>query len=356
MKKVLYFGWIGFNNLGDELMWDVFKSNFILYLNNSDYHLIPSNVNIKVDDYSLYDTLVLGGGSLLLPGYIDMLYKAKKKGKDIIIWGSGYDWAERRFVKILKEGTMPHYLFDQETEDQLAGIAGSAKYFGVRGPLTYSLLNTIGIDITKVQLSGDPGFLIKPEMLTIPSPIQEWNKNEKVIAINWGTSNNNIYGRQEERLENTIADVCKGLIAEGYKLYMYIVWDKDIEPSKKLYEKINSPRNIILDTNMYTAGELATILKGCYFSINLKLHANVISAVAPIPFICLGYRFKCYDLMESLNLSNLIIATDVPNIKQEIYDAIEIIKANYSDITANLSSIATIYRERVLKPFKEKAF
>jgi len=25
MKKVLYVGWIGFGNLGDELLWHVFK-------------------------------------------------------------------------------------------------------------------------------------------------------------------------------------------------------------------------------------------------------------------------------------------------------------------------------------------
>jgi hypothetical protein len=41
-KKVLYIGWIGFNNLGYELLWNVFKRTFIEYLSNNEMVILAS--------------------------------------------------------------------------------------------------------------------------------------------------------------------------------------------------------------------------------------------------------------------------------------------------------------------------
>jgi hypothetical protein len=91
MNSILYLGWLGYNNLGDELMREIFKELCGEYLGNK-YKVTPSPPDIRLDDIEEYDTIVLGGGSILLPDYINWVHQAMEMDKKIVVWGSGYDW------------------------------------------------------------------------------------------------------------------------------------------------------------------------------------------------------------------------------------------------------------------------
>jgi polysaccharide pyruvyl transferase WcaK-like protein len=351
MKRILYIGWLGSKNIGDELMWEVFNDLCSEYLDLSKYEIIPSNFRMNLEDTDPYDCIILGGGSLLLPGYIKILHQFMKKGKQVLIWGCGYDWADKEYIKIIEDAKIPSYLFDDKTETLLIDIVNNANYIGVRGPLTYALLKSAGVNINKVEICGDVGLLLKYKTIPSFSPILEWKGKDKIIAINWGTSNNNIYGKNESDLEDQLVCTCKTLLKQGYKIYMYVLWGGDIEPSKRLYNKIDSYSNIMLDTNMYAGGELLSILKLCSLSINLKLHANILSTIAEIPFVCLGYRFKCFDYVKSLDLNELIIATDSKSIEYNILKTIAYINLNELMIQQKLASYRNLYKERLMTPF-----
>lgn len=59
-EKVLYLGWIGFKNLGDELLWELFKQHFDGRYHAESVELIPSKPGVPVNDMNLYDTVILG--------------------------------------------------------------------------------------------------------------------------------------------------------------------------------------------------------------------------------------------------------------------------------------------------------
>lgn len=351
MRKILYLGWLGFNNIGDELMWEIFRDLCNEYLDLAKYEIIPSKSNVDLKNIAPYDCIILGGGSLLLPGYIDILHQSLKQGKQVMVWGSGYDWADKSFIKIIEDAKIPSYLFSNKTEMQLFDIVKNANYIGVRGPLTYSLLKLSNVDINKVEICGDVGLLLKNKAIPSFSPILQWKDKDKIIAINWGTSYNRIYGKNESKLEDQLACTCKTLLIQGYKIYMYVLWGQDIQPSKKLYNKINSKSDIILDTNIYTGGELVSILKQCSLSINLKLHGNILSTVAEIPFVCLGYRFKCFDYIKSLDLNELIVPTDSNSIEPDILKTIDYIELNRLIIQQKITSNISLYKKRLMTPF-----
>ncbi|MDQ1004181.1 polysaccharide pyruvyl transferase WcaK-like protein [Neobacillus niacini] len=67
-------------------------------------------------------------------------------------------------------------------------------------------------------------------------------------------------------------------------------------------------------------------MQKCTFTINLKLHANVLSAVAGIPFIALGYRFKTFDFAISIGLGDLVVPTDDSNIHRSILNLVDYIE------------------------------
>lgn len=353
MKKILYIGWLSYNNLGDELMWEIFNNLCKSYL-GSDYQVIhTSTINITLKDMNNYDTIVLGGGSILLPECIDSVHHAIEMNKKVIIWGSGYDWAERQFVDLLESSSMSFCLYSDKTKLQLIDIVNKSKYTGVRGPLTYSLLKSANVNMEKVCLSGDPGLLLKSGEFPAKCLKIKSNSEDKIVALNWGTSYNKIYGKDEKYVENQLAELCKMLLAQNYKIYMYVMWPEDISFSKSLYNKIESTNNVILDTNLHSAEELLRILQQCSLSINFKLHGNIISAAAGLPFVCLGYRFKCFDFIKSMDLNELIVSTDEKLIIEDIQRAIEFINSNRCLISDKLLKYKDLYSKRLLRPFEE---
>lgn len=356
MKKLLYIGWLGKNNIGDELMWDIFIDMCDRYGVSQKYEIIPNSKDSNLNNLVNYDAVVLGGGSLLLPGYIEWLYTAYKAGAKIFIWGSGYDWAEKDYIQSLMNENTPAYLFPDDTEIMLEELIPNCEFVGVRGPLTYNLLKKSFLNPDDFIQSGDPGFALKEQPLESYMPITTINSNERIIGINWGSSFNNIYGRNEEHVSDELARVCNYLIDNGYTLYLYIMWDKDLNTFLEFYKKIKPSKNVIIDTNVYSGGQLLSVLKKCYFTINFKLHGNITSATANTPFICLGYRFKCFDMAKSLGCDNLIVSTDAKDIYSELIQCIKYLTENYDDVKTTLNKYVTEYKANVELPFSRDLF
>lgn len=356
MKKLLYIGWLGQNNTGDELMWDIFKDLCDKYKVSDNYNILNNLQHGNLNDLSGYDVVVLGGGSLLLPGYIDMIYNGLNLGCKVFVWGSGYDWAEKEFVSSLIKTNTPSYLYPDETELILEELVPKCEFFGVRGPLTYSILEKSFIDISNLIISGDPGFALKEKPLEDYMPISSLNENDKIVALNWGTTYNRLYGEDEEKIEDDLAKICDYLIEKGYKVYLYLMWDEDMKSFMNLCKKIKPSNNLIVDRNVYSGGQVLSILKRCVFSINLKLHGNITSATANVPFICLGYRFKCFDFVKSIGCDKLIIPTDSNDIYSDLINKIDYVNENYDEIKLTMKTYIDDYKTKIELPFSKNLF
>ena len=356
MKKLLYIGWLGQNNIGDELMWDIFLDLCEKHGVSEKYKIVNNFEDSDLNNLPTYDVVVLGGGSLLLPGYIEILYRSFQSGSKIFIWGSGDVWAEKDYIVSLIEENTPAYLFPDDSEIILQEIIPNCEFVGVRGPLTYNLIKKSFVDISKLIISGDPGFALQEQPLVDYMPITTLDSADKIVAVNWGSSLNKIYGNDEDSVSDELAKVCNYLIDKGYKVYLYIMWEQDLKPFLDFYKKIKPSDNLIVDTNIYSGGQLMSLLKRCEFSINFKLHGNITSAVANSPFICLGYRFKCFDFVKSIDCDKLIVPTDSKKLYDDILDCINYINNNYDDIKNTIKHNIDSYKEKIEIPFRENLF
>ncbi|MDP9743320.1 UNVERIFIED_ORG: polysaccharide pyruvyl transferase WcaK-like protein [Bacillus sp. B2I3] len=346
LKKVLYIGWIGFGNLGDELLWNVFKELNKHYNYSTKIEIVPSLPGVDINHTEEYDTVILGGGSLLLPGYMAALKQAIDLGKDVFIWGSGLDWITKEQLDIINSGqslslektfTEKDIILFRETLEKAA-------FVGVRGPITKKVLETFGITSDKIKLIGDPGILLNP-----PAVIR---KKEKIAAINWGTTFNRLYGQDEAAIENALLQVSRKLIKSGYKILLYVVWGSDREASKRLYDKLNDPLNVTYDPSLYSEEELIEKLSVCSLSINFKLHANILSLAGNVPCIALGYRFKVFDLFQSLGLENLVVSTDSDTLALDIMEGIREIELNNEKIIEQYKNRKEQFSPLIIEPIK----
>ncbi|MBB6675166.1 polysaccharide pyruvyl transferase family protein [Cohnella nanjingensis] len=356
MRKILYLGRIGFNNFGDELMWRLFKTLADRHLPADQYEIIPSLPGVEIKEVSGYDTVVLGGGSLLIPGYVDILCQAVERGKRVLIWGSGYDCINRQ--KSEDAGVeIPDRLQESDAYcGRLATAIHGAAYCGVRGPWTLEYLKNQGILPHRITESGDPGLLAAALAGEPEAGASQARERERWIGINWGTAYNRIYGANEARVEEQLVEASRALLREGCKLYYYVVWGPDQAACRRLYERVGDPDRTVFDPNVYNEQGYLKLLGGFDASVNLKLHANVMSAAAGVPFVCLGYRFKSYDFMHALQLPEFVLPTSDSKLGERLAPLALRAIADRERIAARVDVHRRIARARLTAPFAVKLF
>ncbi|WP_235827903.1 polysaccharide pyruvyl transferase family protein [Brevibacillus migulae] len=349
MKKILYVGWIGFNNLGDELMWHVFRDLAEKHLDPAQAEVIPSLPKIDLKNLNPYDTVVLGGGSLLIPGYVDVVHKAVQLKKNVVIWGSGYDSLEPVTLDENGAFSLPPVQPNERMRHMLDEIGEHASFFGIRGPLTYQYLQQLGVR-AKPIISGDPGMLLLPQ-----TPVEAIDlAGKSIIGINWGTSYNRIYGKNEAVVEEALTEAAKALIKDGHHIYLFAMWGPDREAIKRLYKKIAAPDHTTLDLTLHNHVELMKRISGFQATINFKLHANVISAAAGVPFVCLAYRFKCLDFACSLGAPETIVSTDHAQLQQEILTRTQEVLQNRDTLAAKIKAQQKAIMQELEQPFLQQ--
>ncbi|GBF75948.1 hypothetical protein PA598K_04384 [Paenibacillus sp. 598K] len=360
MKSILYIGWVGFNNLGDELMFDIFKR----YVSESkqDFKLTPVNNEAHELWYTSmtdYDYVVLGGGSLIgdpvhpfAPYLFECLAAAIQANRKVIIWGSGMDWLPRSVLSsLLANETEPLHLPDPVLA-HVREVFTQSYWCGVRGPLTQSLLASIGIP--GIRISGDPAFLMPP-----PQTEQDATSDrlvQPIIGVNWGTAHNRIYGSDEAHVEEALVEVLRDLQAQGYTLYFYTMWELDLEHAQRLHDKLADSGKTVFDPHIHHQDTFVNLLSQFEYTINFKLHASYISLAARVPFIALGYRFKVYDFAHSVDMAHYVVDMDALDLKEQLLQKASVIPSIRAALVETMTSAQQRYAERIAEPFRLKLF
>lgn len=361
LKKVLYVGWIGYQNLGDELMFDLFKQQFLKL--DGSYKLESANIEhqfLKNVSFKEYDLIVLGGGSILSrepyfvhPYTVDILHQALSLNKKIMIWGTGIDWVPKSYIQQLENHEEIPLVVSDDFKLKTREVFEESAWVGVRGPLTSKVLQNFGVK--NIQVSGDPGFLLTNRNLD-GDQVPPFHHHEKVIGVNWGTTYNFIYGQNEIEVENQLARALNQLIDQGYKVYLFIVWNADLEAAERLYSKLHNKQSAILDKTLYNQEELMNIIQHFAFTINFKLHANYLSLASHVPFIALGYRFKVFDFIKSVDLEDYIISTDQDDITEQILHLEPKIMKDQTAIISKMKMFQSLYSKRIRVPFENHLY
>lgn len=350
MKKILYLGWIGYNNLGDDLLWHIFRHLATKYFNQNEVKIIPSLPSLNISNLQPYDTVVLGGGSLIAPTYIKILYKALQLGKKVIIWGSGIDRIAEAHLKQMntEKQTLPLTRFSGNEVQMLKEVFANASFTGVRGPYTKKILERYGVKSEQIQIIGDPALLLQP--------INRLEKKKNLIGINWGSTMNNIYGGSEAKVKKHLVNAMNQLMNEGYEFFLYSVWKDDLVPCQKLYQQLNAPEHVFFNKKLYSEQELMSELSACTLTINFKLHPNLLSLSAGTPAIALGHRFKVFDLFHSLDFAKYVISTSFDKLDEEIIHRVEQVVKNRDKIITKYNEKQTNFQRFIEEPFINKLF
>lgn len=288
-KNIGYIGWIGHGNLGDEVMYQAICAKWAD--TNLIHYAYPRReerlARFGLSGFPFFSGVLLGGGTLISPGFIDLVRTALNQGVPIFTLGTG----------VGSSG------YEQPIEVDLGEwktLLPRFQRLGVRGPLSQQRL--LKQNIEKSEIIGDIALsLSQPRLFPAADPPE--------FLVNVALPDGDAYGGGEYRNVAALEAVIKALTKEGWRPIPIAMAEKDIAPTQAL---INAASAFPATTERVTsAGRFFELARACSLTIAVRLHTAILSACVGVPPLMLGYRDKCMDFMESVELGEWYVDLNV---------------------------------------------
>jgi polysaccharide pyruvyl transferase WcaK-like protein len=310
-KKLIYYGFLGDGNFGDEMVFmatkNLFKDCVVIPYQRHMPFMIKLYCKLFNDNIN---GIIIGGGTIIRSFSADKIYYKKlvSQNKPVFFHGTGAD----------------EHLMDKVF---WPSILTSDFYGGLRGPQSQLALEQIGFNFKQI---GDAGLYLKESA----NPV----KKKKVIIVNFGTHKALqvlLYSRSQ------IIEFLKEQVTKDYKIVYLPLHSIDFDLGKSLRVEIPELELLDIATSYKKTLELMSEAEFC---IGERLHFIVMSILANTNFISINYDDKHADFLKSLDLENFgfspnNITTKI--IKKSFDNQVSVI--NWAGVNANIERLKLIH-------------
>jgi hypothetical protein len=334
-NEMAYFGWTGYGNVGDEVLFAV-AQDALDQCTLRSWPEGPVAERLLRARRGLFGAALLGGGTLIgtprirqalatvvthQPNAPLFMVGPGVEDPELAAAGSGLPIADElaRWIPLLSE-------FERVT---------------VRGPRSQSILADLGVASTVV---GDPVLLLRNTEVAAP-------KDERILGVNL-LSVGRIFGGHAQQVASQIADCCRRLAAEGWHIRLIPLWERDVELHQAVCDTIGAGAEVI--TASHDVDELKRAFASCRVMVGTKLHSVVLAAAMNVPAISIAYAPKCIDFQASVDQTDLVIRTDRVD-ADTLHELVVQIDTELSVRRARLAAAVTGLRERLTEEYRHVA-
>ena len=295
MKKILISGYIGFNNFGDEAIFQALCEHLrdykISVLANCEYKNIVSyprfNILKILEAISNCDVLISGGGSLLqnktsnvsLLYYLFIILLAKFLNKKVIIFAQGFEKIKGNF-------------FEKLTAFSLKNV----DFVSVRDEKSQKYLESIGVNSTCLS---DPIY-------SILDSIEPKQKSGLIVQLRDVADRKLIKELAEAIKENYKGKITVLALQKDYDEGICLEFKKYFKDIEYYYHK-----------DIY---ETIDLINSAKYMISTRLHGLIVSNALKNQTFALSYDDKINTLIDELELQNI----DIYNYnKDELYQKLK---------------------------------
>ena len=349
--QVLYLGWLGRGNLGDEALWQAFAelvpgaaafpapsitrariAHLLRGLGMTGWAqgLIRRHQRQYLRDFP-GRTVVLGGGTLIgSHSWLDPLRDALALGYQVHSFGTGMldmnFWAGRQ-------------AYPDDMRDHLAqwrDVLTRFQTLSVRGVQTRRALESIGL---ACEVTGDPVVLFT-EQAEVSLP------GQRVVGLNWGDARGQLWGGDERAVADTLRTLADALIRDGWKVLVYAIYGPDAALCRQWIPTLERPAEVELLVERHDPRRYVQLVRRCDVFVGMKLHATALAFVGQVPAIMLEYRPKCADFMETMEAGGRNVRCDRLD-PASLRAMIETVYADRDAVRRQQHEISLQYRQRI---------
>lgn len=326
-----YIGWLGHNNLGDEILY---KAHLALFPELNLLEFYKSNlVELYYKLTNRYENKigVLGGGTFIFQSNYWLLPIKYLLSRDYKMFCLGTGVASGNFL--LKQSG-----FWEDNRKEWLNALSAFSFVGVRGPYSKKDLDDIGLEGSVVV--GDTALSLSSDSF-VKKDIK------RIIGINYGINEMQTTWGNDTHYKNEVINLIKNLIYQGFTIHILPVFSEDIQSNIEICRAINN-KNCKLKINYMSYEAYSSELQKCDIFIGQKLHSTIMACMNRIPSIMIEYNPKCRDFMASINMERYTLTSSEFS-QNKTNSLIEEIYNNYSNIQQGLNNEVLKYKKLQFK-------
>lgn len=364
MSKIVVAGYHGYENAGDDATLITILNNIRNINAKTKIVVLSKNPKLTKRDYnvkSIYrfnpftvainiissNALVLGGGTLLQDS-------TSKRS-------NSYYLALIKFAKLFKKKVMLYSNglgpFSEKARIKTAKILNKVDIISLRESYASDLLKEMNVNKPEIKVTADPAFmlssLLEESTKTKVLEREDIPMEKKIVGI----SVRNAKG--EEEYINVLAELCDYII-EKYDyniLFIPFQYPKDLKISADIIDRMKNKAYVIKEK--CTVKEIINLISNCHFTICMRLHSIIFSALSNVPSLGIEYDPKVGYYLELLGSKKMgtNLELNYENCIEKVDDLVE----NYVNIkekleinTTNLSASARETEDLLKKIIKNK--
>lgn len=230
-----------------------------------------------------FSHVILGGGTLINPGYERIVKQTIDMDIPISAFGTGvgsHGFSAKLNVDI------------NAWRELLVGF----KHVSVRGPVSLEQLSSF--NIPSLEIIGDPALGLTP--LEPPSV-----RTSKCFVLNAAFPQTHTHDFPVDQVQAEMINAIKELVSRDWRPIPVAFASGDRESLQAVLSLASLEQCVIEEPKTYE--EFSKLAKNATFTLGVRLHSAVLSCTLGVPPILIGYRGKCYDFMDSMDLADFVI-------------------------------------------------
>lgn len=282
----LYLGWVGFGNLGDEALSEVFRRKISPRKMLTTYAppWWTAGASSRICDRADVSALVLGGGTLIgRAPWVERLGRLSQIFPKAQIWSVGVGVED---PVSLAGGSVEIW---RREIDLLLELMPNFANLTVRGPASQAILGGLGLD---VPWSGDPALLLgTADVNTTP--------DERTLLVSVGAVDG-VVGSSIHAVIAELEHAASVLARDGWRITVMPVNPRDFRQAKELAKSI-SHHGVVRLSPIVTSWEVfQSEARKHQVGIHLRLHPAILAAGAFAPYIQISHLPKCADFQATI--------------------------------------------------------
>ena len=238
------------------------------------------------------DILLVGGGGILYDAdaktYLREAVIATENNIPVMIYAVG--------VGPLKEPPIQEFV---------RNYLSTVDIITVRDRRSQQVLEEIGIQ-RDITVTADPALLLTAEPVTTADLKREGiSGNKRLIAMSVREAGVAAPDIHEEHYHALLANAADFMIERFDADVIFIPMEPtefDLQNSHAVISKMLRPQRASILKGNYSSGQLLSIISRCEFTVGMRLHFLIFSAIEGIPFVALPYSTKVGGFLDDFQI------------------------------------------------------
>lgn len=240
------------------------------------------------------DLFILGGGGIIFDGEAELYLRELNLAREASVPSMVYSVS----VGPLK---------DQTTRRRVREAFEHADVVSVRDRASQRLLDELGVK-REVVLTADPALLLEPEPLTMEEILRAEAIDPDKILVGFSVREPGPAAPDLtiEHYHTLVANAADFMVDRLGAEVVFVPMERrnfDVQHSHGVVAMMRHAARATVLKREYTPGQLLSLLRHFRFSVGMRLHFLIFSALAEVPFAALPYASKVTGLLRELDLS-----------------------------------------------------